>query len=85
MSRPPQDKSPTGRERSRELAARAADCVRLSTGEDHPNFRTVASFMSVVEQFEGAIDVGQRALEAEGSGDRSASTVRKAANKGRRK
>ena len=47
-----QDRTPSGREKSKELAARASACVRLSAGEDHPNYATVSTFIQVVERFE---------------------------------
>ena len=58
-----QDKSAKGRERSAALAARAIACVRVSTGEDHPSFQTISTFLSVVEQFDSAVGEGRRALE----------------------
>ena len=42
-------------------------CVRASTGEDHPSFQTVSTFLSVVAQFDAAVGEGQRALEGGGA------------------
>ena len=56
-----QDKSAKGR--SAPPPRRAGDCVRVSTGEDHPSFQTVSTFLSVVEQFDSAVGEGRRALE----------------------
>ena len=53
-----QDSSAEGRATSRELVARASECLRLSIGEDHPNFKTISTFMDVVESYESeAVDV----------------------------
>lgn len=81
-----QDASAEGRQRSHQLADRASACVKLSTGDDHPAYQTVSTFISVVEKFESehggqaglaaALAGGQQGV---GSAASAASTERAAA------
>ncbi len=81
------DKSSSGKARSRALAARALECVRLSAGEDHPSVRTVGSFLSVVDDFDSlqsTVAAGQQlAGAATARSTRAAAPARRAA-KGKR-
>ena len=42
--------SAAGRERTRALHARALECIRISAGTDHPNYETVAGFLSLIAE-----------------------------------
>ena len=46
------DKTAEGREKCRQLAARASACVKMSAGADHPSYKVVSSFVAIVEDFE---------------------------------
>ena len=76
-----QDGSAEGRERSHQLARRASACVRLSTGEDHPAYQTVSTFLAVVEQFENEHggQAGLAAALAGGQREREGSATARAA------
>ena len=70
------------------LHARALECMRISTGCDHPNYRTIEGFLSLVNQFDGALIAGQRALSTAGTTTTttaSSSSSRSKAKGGRRK
>ena len=72
-----QDKSESGRQRTAALHARALECLRVSTGTDHPNYETIATFLSMVSQFDqarGAFD-GAMGAFAQAGGAGAASTT----------
>jgi hypothetical protein len=46
------DRTAEGREKCKQLAARATACVKMSAGADHPSYKVVSSFISIVEDFE---------------------------------
>ena len=71
-----QSKTAVGRRKAAELHAKALECLVLSTGTDHPNYQTIAGFLDLVAQFDGA--VGAFA----GANDTAASTTAASAGAG---